>query len=322
MKTAVPENVLVVSDRMPFGDSECDLLGERLVVELNRHGVLAEFIRLPSRRSALDPIDEMVVRRSIEVWNVDRLIALTFPAYLIAHPHKVIWLAGRESSRDKGPAVGVLEAAKTYGATRSAASRLAERGRKSTVLCAPLIEAQLFRAERPGDYIFVDGRIQSLDCHSLLLAALRDVSGMRAILASVPNTPVDRERLQMLIHELGLAERVEIVSETLSLGQRAQFINHALAVVYFPDLDCVGYGALEAYQAARPVVMISSADIAPEFVQDGVTGLIAEANPASLSSALRRLVTDPKKSARMGAAGYRMAARWPRWDRVVRTLLS
>ena len=37
-------------------------------------------------------IEEMLVARSIRVRNVDRAIALRFPAYLVPHPNKVLWL--------------------------------------------------------------------------------------------------------------------------------------------------------------------------------------------------------------------------------------
>ena len=35
---------------------------------------------------------QMLMVRAFELWNVDQVIALKFPAYLIRHPKKTLWL--------------------------------------------------------------------------------------------------------------------------------------------------------------------------------------------------------------------------------------
>ena len=68
---------------------------------------------------------------------------------------------------------------------------------------------------------------------------------------------------------------------------------------------------IEAMAAGLPLV-VSDVGGNAEAVMDGVTGLVVPPrDPASLSSAIRRLVTDPQLRARMGAAGRdRVATRF------------
>jgi hypothetical protein len=85
-------NVLVTANRIPF-TRESDELCERLVTTLRAWGAQAEALHFPFTWQASDRlIEEMLIARSLRVGNVDCLIALSFPAYLIPHPNKVLWL--------------------------------------------------------------------------------------------------------------------------------------------------------------------------------------------------------------------------------------
>ena len=58
-----------------------------------RRGVEAEAMRIPfTWEPAEGVVEEMLITRSLSIWNVDRLIPLKFPAYLAPHPNKVPWL--------------------------------------------------------------------------------------------------------------------------------------------------------------------------------------------------------------------------------------
>jgi hypothetical protein len=86
-------NVLVITMMIPFVRTIEDALHEHLVEQLHLQGISAETIRIPvTADSAERLIDEMVVCRSLQVINVDRIIALNFPAYLVPHADKVCWL--------------------------------------------------------------------------------------------------------------------------------------------------------------------------------------------------------------------------------------
>jgi len=85
--------VLVVNNMAPF------LWGgaEELAANLRKHLILAghesEILRIPFQWEPSTKIpSQMLMARALELMNVDHVIALKFPAYLIQHPRKTLWL--------------------------------------------------------------------------------------------------------------------------------------------------------------------------------------------------------------------------------------
>ena len=128
---------------------------------LQQGGHEAEAIRIPF--AVAEPerlVEEMLVARSIRVRNVDRAIALRFPAYLVPHPNKVIWLVdpfrhaydagstSRSRNDDRSRRIGravrgadlvaFAEAKRLFATTPVAAQRLQRvSGAEAAVLPAP-----------------------------------------------------------------------------------------------------------------------------------------------------------------------------------------
>ena len=80
-------NVLVLNNAAPFIRGGAEELAEQLVQSLNTTaGVEAELLRIPFRWEPADRIlEEILINRNLHLYKVDRVIALKFPAYLIAH---------------------------------------------------------------------------------------------------------------------------------------------------------------------------------------------------------------------------------------------
>jgi glycosyltransferase involved in cell wall biosynthesis len=79
----------------------------------------------------------------------------------------------------------------------------------------------------------------------------------------------------------------------------------ALADVFVLPSENEGFGrvAVEAMAMARPVVAAAVGGV-PEIVRDGETGiLVPPSDPAALAAAVRSLLDDPARAARLGAAG-------------------
>lgn len=115
------------------------------------------------------------------------------------------------------------------------------------------------------------------------------------------------------------------------LGDRAHFLGRrndipellkaSDALVSASVAEPFGRNVLEAQASGLPVIACASGGI-PEFVEDGVTGLLVPpADPAALAAALDRLFADEVLAARLAAEGRRQAeARFgleSRWDEVV-----
>src|SRR5262245_41078277 len=77
----------------PFVWGGAEELCHHLVLNLRRAGVEAEAMRIPfAWEPAERIIEEIVLSRSLRLWNVDKVIALKFPTYHVPWPDKVIWL--------------------------------------------------------------------------------------------------------------------------------------------------------------------------------------------------------------------------------------
>jgi hypothetical protein len=86
-------NIVVLTAARPFASDVANELQRHLVNNLRRHGVNSEAIRIPTAADSPEHlIDNMVMCRALQLANVDRVIALRFPAYLVAHPSKVCWV--------------------------------------------------------------------------------------------------------------------------------------------------------------------------------------------------------------------------------------
>ncbi|MEM1369966.1 MAG: glycosyltransferase family 1 protein, partial [Cyanobacteria bacterium P01_H01_bin.15] len=90
--------VLVVTTQVPFVFGGAELLAQNLIDSLRKHGHEAELVAIPFRWYPPEKIlDSMLSCQLLDLSNfngenVDKVIALKFPAYLIPHPNKTYWL--------------------------------------------------------------------------------------------------------------------------------------------------------------------------------------------------------------------------------------
>jgi hypothetical protein len=86
-------NVLIVNNMVPFIREAAEELAVHLQENIIIAGHEAEILRIPFQREPVTRIpSQMLMVRAFELWNVDHVIALAFPAYLIRHPKKTLWL--------------------------------------------------------------------------------------------------------------------------------------------------------------------------------------------------------------------------------------
>lgn len=120
-----------------------------------------------------------------------------------------------------------------------------------------------------------------------------------ARLALVGDGPL-RADLTALAHRLGIAETVSFPGWR---NDALHWMAAANAVALPSRWEGFGLVLLEAMSQSRPLVA-SAVSAIPEIVRDGETGLlVAPDDPAALTAALTRVLTDPVLAAQMGAAG-------------------
>ncbi len=95
----------------------------------------------------------------------------------------------------------------------------------------------------------------------------------------------------------------------------------AIAVPFIPEDEDLGLVTLEAFSQATPVVTCTDSGGPTELVADGISGLVANPDPASLGRALSRLAANPRWARELGRNGQRRAARVT-WAGVVDALVG
>jgi glycosyltransferase involved in cell wall biosynthesis len=322
--------VLVLTNRVPFVHGGAEELCDHLVRNLLAAGVEAEAFRIPF---TWDPperlIDEMLIARRLRLFNVDRVIALKFPVYLVPWPDKVLWLlhqyrqaydlfdSGQSNIPDDSRGAEILtaihradglafaEARQIYTSGPATARRLLRYNNVvGQVLRAPLNDPVLFGGGEAQGYILATGRVNAAKRQHLLVEALRHELHVRLIIAGPPDTPADAARLRDAVAEAGMEHQVKLDLRLLPRGEIARLVNGATAVAYLPfDEDSLGYCTMEALRAGKPVLTTSDAGGVLDIIEDGVTGIVSHPEPEFLGVAMAKLSANPDLAARLGLAG-------------------
>jgi glycosyltransferase involved in cell wall biosynthesis len=323
--------ILVVTNMAPFVRGGAEAQATHLAKNLNATpGLRAEILRVPFKWDPAERIlAEMFVARSLQLTNVDRVIALKFPAYLIPHDHKTIWLihqfrqaydlydAGLSNIPDTPRGAEIRRAIReadndcfrkannVFPDARVLRERLLRyNGFDSEVVPLPLNDAEAFVYAGCGDYLFAGGRINSGKRQHLLVEAMAHVrSGARLIVGGPPDDEASAERLRSLVRRHSLEDRVVLDLDFLPLARLAEYVNQALACAYIPlDEDAPGYVTMEAFHASKAVVAATDSGGVLDLVRDGGTGLVVSPDPAALAQAIDRIFLDRRRTERMGAA--------------------
>ncbi len=341
--------VLVVNNAAPFVRGGAEELADHLVRELNATpGVESELMRIPFSWTPSERlIDEIVLNRSLHLWGVDRVVGLKFPAYLVPHREKVLWVLHQFRQAydlgDAGQGLGdtgrereikdairaadnaCFDAAKAlYVNSPVTRERMARyNGREAQVLYPPVNDPELFTGGEAQDYVFAGGRVAPGKRQHLLIEAMADVPGSGRLMIAGPAEADYGHRIQARVAELGLESRVQLNFGFHPRADLARWINEARAVAYLPyDEDSLGYVSMEAFAAGKPVLTTTDAGGLLEMVGEA-TGIVVEPQPAALAEGLATLLGDPGRAAKLGAAARDdLQARGLTWPSTITRLLS
>jgi glycosyltransferase involved in cell wall biosynthesis len=329
--------VLVAINARPFKSDEADDLARRLVTELQATaGVNAELLRLPPSPPGRGLQLDMLVHTRFSIPNVDRLIALTIPAFAMSHPCKILWSLKGEPTAEKGGAAPsdlsrLFEISLRHDphALRNASSkaqqhRFNERGIDADILYPASPDPGAGSSVADGDYILVGGALSPFRRQHLLVQALRLLDeAPRLVIAGEPETQDYGKELQQLVQTGNLCDKVELRLAPLSRSQTAELANGAFACVCLPnDGHCLDCGIAEALAAGKPIITWDDAIDAREFMVDGATGLIVNPEPTAIAAAFTRLWRRPADTKRMGFASLELGAKlFPAWRTIVERLL-
>lgn len=343
--------ILVVNNMAPFIWGGAEELAVHLQRNLMAAGHQSEVLRIPFQWEPATCIpSQMMMVRSLELWNADRVIALKFPAYLIRHPHKTLWLlhqyrqaydlleAGQSNLPD-GDVGGTIrnaivaadqeafkESRRIFVNSEVTQARLKKfNAFDSDVLLPPINDPELFIGGQGQGYVFAGGRINSMKRQHLLVEALAKAPAtVRLVVAGPPDGPEDARRLEELVELHGLRERVKLDLRFLPRSDYAAYLDGANAVAYLPyDEDSLGYVAMEAATAGKALITTLDSGGVLGLARPGETGWVTEPDPDALAQALTRACTEPATSVRLGEGARDLwRAMDITWPRTVERLLA
>lgn len=346
--------IIIATTQIPFARGGAEIHAAELCSALQRRGHEAEIVAVPFKWYPPEKIlDHVLACRLLDLTEangqkIDLLIGLRFPAYLIDHPNKVLWILHQHRSayelwdhelsdmvhypnalqvRDAIIEIDkrfIKGAKRIFANSRNVADRL-ERycGIKAWPLYHPPREADKFYSAEAEDFFFFPSRLCRPKRQTLVLEALALTRyPVKVRFSGAADHPRYEEELRKLSQNLGVSDRVLWLGH-ISEEEKMFHYAHAIAVIFPPIDEDYGYVTLEAMLAAKPVITCSDSGGPLEFISDGITGLIVEPTPESMAAALDLLWKDRAKARLLGEnAKARYVSLKISWDTVINSLLS
>ncbi|HEV7798947.1 MAG TPA: glycosyltransferase family 4 protein [Pyrinomonadaceae bacterium] len=344
-------NVLICTTQVPFttGGAESHVDGLRRA--LLQAGYNAEVVALPFKWY---PPSEIM--RSALAWRlldlseangkpVDLVIGMKFPAYLVAHERKVLWImhqyraaynlwgtrfddlspypdgaAVREWIRNADNRL-IPQARKVFANSKTVADRLRSYNQiESRPLYHPPPRAESLRSGEQGDYIFYPSRLEPQKRQELLIEAARLLkTPVKIIFAGGTR---DAKHYESLIRKYDVGDRV-CLRGFVAESEIIELYANALGVCYLPFDEDYGYVTLEGMLSSKPLVVASDGGGATEFIEHGREGLIVEPEAPAIAESLDSLYADRARARAMGERGReKLKSMNLSWTHVVESLIN
>ena len=347
-------HILITTTQVPFIRGGAEVHARSLLGALRAAGHEAEIVAVPFKWYPPERmLDGMLACRLLDLTEangrkIDRIIGLKFPAYLIPHPNKVLWILHQHrqayeqwdhllgdmnyygNGREVRDAIRradtrlIPEARAVFTNSENVSRRLKQFcGLDSTPLYHPPDNAESFFCDGAEPYFFFPSRINASKRQRLAVQALVQAgTGSRLVICGESEDNAYHEKLLDDVATLGLQDRVTLLGR-VSEKEKLRLYANCLAVVYPPFDEDYGYITLEAMLSSKPVVTCTDSGGPLEFVVDQENGFVTAPEPAELGNALAQLWENRMAAAALGRAGRAgFLARDITWDAVVEALVA
>lgn len=326
--------ILIATVQTPFVRGGAEVLADDLRRSLVEAGHQVEIVAIPFKSYPPERIlDHMLACRLLDLSEtagipVDRVIGLKFPAYLIPHPRKVIWMLHQHRQAydlwqhplndlhtfANGAAVRMaIHAADTkllpqsrglFTISRNVALRLKTYcGLHGTPLYPPLRDAAVFYTRPEEGFLYFPSRVNRLKRQDLVLRALAQTRSQVRICFSGPvEEPGFEQECVKLARKDGLKNRVQWLG-AVSDEKKRDLYARSLGVLFPPLDEDYGYITLEGMLAQKPVITCTDSGGPLEFVIDRQTGIVAEPSPEALATAMDTIWENREQARQWGDAG-------------------
>ena len=343
--------ILICTTQVPFTSGGAESHVEGLRHAFREAGYEAEVVALPFKWY---PPSEIM--RGALAWRlldlteangkpVDLVIGMKFPAYLVAHEKKVLWVMHQYraaynlwgtpfddlSTYPEGVRVRewirhcdtrfISEAKRVFANSRTVAERLRRYNQiESEPLYHPPPRLEQLRNGEQGDYIFYPSRLEPQKRQELLIEAMKFArTPINAVLAGNSS---NLKHYQSLIKQHDVGDRVRLLG-FVSEQEMIELYANALGVCYLPFDEDYGYVTLEGMLSGKPVIVPQDGGGATEFVEHQHEGFIVEPEPKAIADCLDTLYSNREKARLMGERGReKLKAMNLSWEHVVKSLIG
>jgi glycosyltransferase involved in cell wall biosynthesis len=270
---------------------------------------------------------------------------MKFPAYLVAHQRKVLWILHQHrsaynlwgtqfddlSTYPEGTRIRewikhcderfIPEARKVFANSNTVRDRLKHYNDiESETLYHPPPLANQLRTGETGDYVFYPSRLEAQKRQELLIEAMRFVrTPVKVVFAGGSS---DVKRYEAVIKQHGVGDRVALRG-FVSDRELVDLYANALAVCYLPFDEDYGYVTLEGMLSAKCVVVTKDSGGAAELIEHGHDGVIVAPDPRAIAEALDQLYSNREDATRIGkSAREKLLAMKLSWENVVKRIIS
>ena len=349
------KNIAICHVQVPFIMCGAEVLVDELAAKLKARGHNVSVIQIPFKWYPHEKIVEnAMLWRMIDIdvseaigKPIDLVICTKFPAYLVKHPNKVLWLFHqyREAyeldetnfsnfTTDEQKRIKQIihdldnrfipEAKKVHTISKNVSDRLLKYNKiKSTPIYPGMKNDSDYYCGEFKDYVLFVSRITAIKRPEILLKAIKHVKSKDLKFVFVGKDEANYlEVLKKIVKEEGIEDRVEFKTNYIPEQELLDLYANALCVTFTPFDEDYGYITLEAFASSKPVITTADAGGPLEFVKDKKNGYVLDSKDyKGIAKAIDALAADRKMARKMGEHGKKTIADVT-WDNALNQLLD
>lgn len=344
-------NIVVCFSSVPFMYGGAENHKNELVKQLRAKGFNVDEVILPFKwYPKIQILKDCAAWKMLDLTEangkkIDLVIATKFPAYLIHHPNKIVWLLHqfREVYDLEGTEyddfisdedlyvksciknidnIVLPQAKKIFTISNNVTNRLLKyNGIHSEVLYPPISNRELFKAGDCGNYILYSGRIDEKKRIELIIETMKYLDkDIRLKITGRYNNKygsylielVDRYKLNKRVDFLGFVDEATLI----------HLYSNCFSVFYAPLDEDYGYSTVEAFMSKKPVITAVDSGGPLEFVVHGNNGIVFNKEDLpGLATSISKLYSDKNMIKSMGENGRRVVEHLS-WDNIINKLIE
>lgn len=350
-----PKNktIAICHPQVPFIHGGAEVLVDQLTQALKRHGHSVDVITIPFKWYP----NEEIIKNAL-VWRmldidvsetigrpIDLVICTKFPAYLVKHPNKILWLCHqyrqaydlynthfnefvtKESQMIRDLIIEldnrfIREAKRVFTISQNVSNRLLKYNNIQSMPVYPGLKHHgSYNCKEYQDYVLFVSRITTIKRPDILLKSIKYVKNKKIKFVFVGKDEANYlHEFHKIVRDEGIRDRIELKTNYVSDEELFSLYANTLCVFFAPFDEDYGFVTLESFASKKPVITTTDAGGVLEFVQHGKNGFIIKPNDfQGIASYIDELSTDHQKAKAMGEYGHKLIKNIT-WDNVVKQL--